>query len=85
MILTVIFLRPLNHQYFDLLKSKIELGLVASSKASGGSEEATTSPKKNTIKEVQDKIKMFLINIKLFEKSVKLFDGIFLVILNILK
>ena len=71
----LIFLRPLNQQYFDLLKSKIELGLVESSQATAGGEEKIISSKKNTIKDVQEKVKMFLINSKLFEKSVKFFDG----------
>jgi hypothetical protein len=64
------FLKSLNHQYFDLLKSKVESGLINSSMEEGG-----TSPVKgkNTIKEMQEKLKLFLINAKIFEKGVKTF------------
>lgn len=71
------FLKPLNHQYFDLLKNKIEMGLVSSS--TGGDEDspgkesssAGSPSKKNTIKDVQERIKTFLLNAKIFEKGLK--------------
>ena len=68
------FFRPLNSQYFDLLKNKIETGLQSSAK-SDGQTASSVSPKKNTIKDVQEKVRMFLINMKVFEKAIKLFTG----------
>ena len=73
--------RPLNYQYFDLLKNKIEMGLVSTS--SGGDEGSTgkeassagSSSKKNTIKDVQERIKTFLLNAKIFERGLKSFNG----------
>ena len=71
----------MNHQYFDLLKNKIEMGLVSSStggeEGSPGKDSATggSPSKKNTIKDVQERIKTFLLNAKIFEKGLKSING----------
>jgi hypothetical protein len=64
----------LNSQYFDLLKNKVETGLQSTAKADSQTA-SSVSPKKNTIKDVQEKVRMFLINMRVFEKSIKLFTG----------
>lgn len=66
--------RSLNHEYFDLLKSKIESGLIQSSM---GTDASSPSKAKQTIKDIQEKIKLFLINAKIFEKGIKTFTGLF--------
>ncbi len=78
----------MNHQYFDLLKSKIESGLIMSSKdlnnQSSGTPNAhsSSSPVKYSIKEAQEKIKLFLINAKIFERAIKTFTGKLVLFLN---
>ena len=73
------FLRPLNSQYFDLLKSKVESGLINTStetpSGDNKSAAATTPKKAGGIKEVQEKAKQFLVNAKIFDKAAKLFTG----------
>ncbi|CAF0946717.1 unnamed protein product [Brachionus calyciflorus] len=66
------FLKPLNSQYLDLLKSKVEKGLVASSK-DNLPENGKHVSKKLTIKDVQEKARLFLVQGRLFEKALKLF------------
>ena len=73
--------RPLNHLYFDLLKQKIESGLLSSSKTtedeSSGPFNKENQPKKpNSIKEMQEKVRVFLLNAKIFEKALKSFAGL---------
>lgn len=70
------FLKPLNSQYLDLLKSKVEKGLVTVSEAEQ-SKDGKPIPKKLTIKDVQEKVKFFLIQGKIFEKALKLFTSNF--------
>lgn len=62
----------MNQQYFELLKGKIESGLIQSAELG-----SPTSPskKKFSIKEIQENIKLFLINAKIFEKGLKSFSG----------
>lgn len=69
-----IFLRPLNQQYFDLLKSNIEKGLISSS-ASAEENKSPSKSKRTTMKEMQEKIRMFLLSAKIFEKGVNSFEG----------
>ncbi len=69
--------RPLNVQYFELLKSKVESGLI-NVLANETDKDTANKPivaKKLTIKDLQEKIKLFLINARIFEKSIKLFTG----------
>ena len=66
-------LRSLNHQYFDILKSKIESGVITNSE---GSNSQANLPAKVTIKDIQEKIRLFILNAKIFEKSMKLFTGL---------
>jgi len=61
------FLKSLNHQYFDLLKFKIESGLINSSNEESGSSGVKG---KNSFKEMQEKLKLFLINAKIFMKGI---------------
>lgn len=67
-------IRPINVQYINLLKTKVEQGLVVTS-----NQQDTASPTKtpvvNSIKNVQEKVKLFLINCKIFEKAIKVFTG----------
>ena len=73
MSLKLCLLRSLNHQYFDILKSKIESGLINNSNDSNS---PVNLPAKMTIKEIQEKIRLFILNAKIFEKSMKLFTGL---------
>ena len=68
------FLKPLNSQYLDLLKSKVEKGLITTL-SENQSENGKSPSKKLTIKEVQEKAKLFLVQAKVFEKALKLFTG----------
>jgi hypothetical protein len=68
----------LNVQYFELLKTKVESGVIGVSPANEDAADALNKPavaKKLTIKDLQEKIKSFLINARIFEKSMKLFTG----------
>jgi hypothetical protein len=64
--------RSLNHQYFELLKSKVESGKL---EVNTDSQSSTQSVKKITIKEVQEKVKIFLLNARVFDKAIKSFPG----------
>jgi hypothetical protein len=69
--------RSLNHQYFDLLKNKVESGLI-NNKARSIDDKTSPDHKSNkklTIKDVQEKVKLLLINGKLFEKALKVFSN----------
>ncbi len=70
-------LRSLNHQYFDLLKNKVESGLINNKSKSIDDKTSPDhkSSKKLTIKDVQEKVKLLLINGKLFEKALKVFSN----------
>ncbi|RNA34867.1 E3 UFM1- ligase 1 [Brachionus plicatilis] len=68
------FLKPLNSQYLDLLKSKVEKGLVTISEDDQIADGRATS-KKLTIKEVQEKARFFLVQGKIFDKALKLFTN----------
>lgn len=59
----------------ELLRHKIETGLITTSKSDGDSDGKNAAPKKLTIKDVQEKAKVFLLNAKVFEKALKLFNG----------
>ena len=72
--LVELFLRSLNQQYFDLLKSNIEKGLISSSSNVEDSKSPSKS-KKTTMKDMQEKIKIFLLSAKIFEKGVNSFTG----------
>lgn len=69
-----IFLRSLNQQFFELLKSNIEKGLISSS-ASAEANQSPSKSKRTTMKEMQEKIRMFLLSAKIFEKGVNSFEG----------
>ncbi len=61
------FLKPLNHSFFEMLKLKIESGLVAG----GESNEKCTVVATKTLKDVQETVKLLLINAKIFDKALK--------------
>lgn len=65
------FYNPFNRQYFDLLKTKVESGIISSSSECN---DKLAKPK-NTLRETQEKIKLLLINARIFEKGVKSFSG----------
>ena len=69
--------RPLNHSFFEFLKQKIDSGLVAigenSEKTNSGA--ASANSNKNTLKDVQEKVKLLLINAKIFDKALKSLTG----------
>lgn len=69
------FLKPLNLQYLDLLKQKVEKGLVTIAELNQDMNGKATS-KKFSIKEVQEKVKFFLIQGRIFDKAFKLFTSI---------
>ena len=75
------YLRPLNGQYLELLKNKVETGLISTLRAGNNEQNqgqnvaASVSPKKNTMKEVQERIKTFLANARVFEKALKSLEG----------
>jgi hypothetical protein len=72
----------LNTQYFELLKKKIETGLQSTSSNQNENSETNSHSNQNgskplnknlTLKDVQEKVKSFLVNARIFEKSMKLF------------
>ena len=66
----------MNVQYFDLLKTKIEKGLISTGKnQEGDNQDSSVSSKPPSIKEVQEKVKVFLINARVFDRASKLFSG----------
>ena len=72
----------MNTQYFELLKNKIETGLQSTSQTDASndskpqnSDKVTLASKKLTLKDVQEKVRQFLVNAKIFEKSMSLFNG----------
>ena len=80
------YLKLLNIQYFEMLKNKVESGKInlnsseeviertATGQADQGVTVGARSPsKKITIKDLQEKVRLFLVNAKIFEKSMKLF------------
>lgn len=67
-------LKPLNLQYLDLLKYKVEKGLVTISEQNQDTSGKTAS-KKLTIKEVQEKVRFFLVQGRIFDKALKLFTS----------
>lgn len=67
--------RPLNYSYFELLKTKIESGLVTIGENGEKGASQVSNTQKNTIKEVQEKVKLLLINAKVFDKALKSLTG----------
>lgn len=76
--------RPLNVRYLELLKTKVEKGLITSAKPSksnpdAGSADSSSSSgnskKQPTIKDIQERVKIFLLSAKIYEKALKLFSG----------
>jgi hypothetical protein len=67
----------LNVHYFELLKTKVESGLIniSTNESEPDAPHKPVAAKKLTIKDLQEKIKVFLINARIFEKSMKLFTG----------
>jgi len=76
LIILLLYNRPINVQYINLLKTKVEQGLVATSHKQDTAS-PTKTPVVNTIKSVQEKVKLFLINCKIFENAIKVFTGKF--------
>lgn len=79
------FSRSLNVQYLELLKTKIEKGLISTSKSGDKSTSSSATGKDSTsdmmskppsIKDVQEKVKIFLINVRVFDRALKLFSGV---------
>jgi len=63
-------LRPLNQQYLEVLRVQLNKSTAASADSSG-----KASSGKNTIKEVQERLKTIILNAKVFDKAAKTFPN----------
>lgn len=68
-------------QYLELLKSKIERGLITTANESDKAASSTAVKEQDyllkppSIKDVQEKVRNCLINARIFERAIKLFQG----------